>query len=61
MAYPFVASVHFSMLNDCVHLSTIDPLGAVVDDNICMVASHAGISPVNEGKKEKRRESWVKM
>jgi hypothetical protein len=34
------------MLNDCVHLSTVDLSDAVGDDNICTEASHDCNEPV---------------
>lgn len=53
MRSPFVALMHFSRQDDCVHLSIIDLLNVEVDENICTAVYHDYIDPVNRKIKTK--------
>lgn len=52
--YPFVALMHFSMLNDYVHWSAIDLLNVVAGENTCKVVFLDCIDPKEKEWKVKR-------
>ena len=56
MPFPFVASMHFSELNDYGHLLIIDLLSVVEDENICMEVFHGCNDPKIE--KENKIKSY---